>query len=94
MYDFMLKICESKKRAFEKTELAQASSLNYRELRMQAVLRQELLHPLLESYLPDKKREVFKVDEKFFLLIVAKIEPDWFKSVAKATFDKRYEPRN
>lgn len=92
-YDFMLKICGSQKKAFEKSEVARVAIRNYRELRMRAILKQVLPHPEIESYLPDKRREVYKVDEWYVLSIVNKVEPDWFGAIAQATFETRYKPK-
>lgn len=89
-YDFMLQICDQKKSVFEKSEVARIEIRSYKELRLRTILEQVLPHPQIESYLPDKKREVYRVDEWYVLSIVAKIEPEWFNAIVKATFERRY----
>ena len=89
-YDFMLQICGGKKRVFEWKDIAIVAVRNHKELRMRTILKQVLPHDLRKSYLPQKKREVYKVDEWFDLTVVAKLEPEWFDAIVKATFETRH----
>lgn len=69
----LLNIMNKKKKAFRKDEVAQISVRNFKELRVKNLLNLVLPHTVLESYLPDKKRVGFKVDETFVVTIIAKV---------------------
>lgn len=93
-FEFMLQVMNQKKFAFNKGEIAQIQLRSYREIRMSRLLKMVLPHPQIESYLPDKKRAGYKVDEWFVVAIVAKLEAKWFNSIVTATFEQRYKPKN
>ena len=94
-YKFIIQILNDvQKKSFRKDEILKVEIRRYKELRMSNILKQVLPHPVIESYLPDKKGDRYRVDEWFVLSIINKIEPDWFGAIAEATFAERYRPKD
>ena len=57
---------------------------------MNAILKNVLPHPLIEKYLPDRNGKLLRVDQPYFLAIVAKVEPDYLNAMNDAGHTVRY----
>ena len=57
---------------------------------MNAILKNVLPHPLIEKYLPDRNGKLLRVDQPYFLAIVAKVEPDYLNAMNDAGHTARH----
>ncbi len=77
----MREIFNGKKKVFKKSEIEEVRVRGYNELKVSNILKAVLPNDKITEYLPDKRGAHYKIDSKFVLSIVKKLEPEFFEHI-------------